>query len=256
MRPLLMRPSYSPTNRRPAPSAMQGFTLIELLVALGIMALMAGLSWRGLDAMARAQTQIQQRGDALLTLQAGLAQWSADLDAQVQLPQVPAMEWDGHVLRIIRHSTHAPGEGLLLVAWTHRNINGTGQWLRWQSPPLTSRGTLQAAQARASQWGLNPGDDERRYEVSIAAVEQWHVFYSRNGTWSAAAVPEAPPTTTTPAAPPTPPSGAGIAAPVVAPTAPPTIDGVRLVLTLPPGEALSGTLTRDWVRATLGPGKP
>jgi general secretion pathway protein J len=29
-------------------------------------------------------------------------------------------------------------------------------------------------------------------------------------------------------------------------------DGVRLVLTLPDGGAISGTLTRDWSRAGLG----
>jgi general secretion pathway protein J len=32
-------------------------------------------------------------------------------------------------------------------------------------------------------------------------------------------------------------------------------DGVRLVLQLPPGETISGTLTRDWVRPTLSGGK-
>lgn len=248
-------------------ASVRGFTLIELLVALGIMALMAGLSWRGLDAMARAQTHIQQRGDALLTLQAGLTQWAADLDAQVQLPQTPALDWDGRVLRILRHSTLAPGDGLLVVAWTHRTINGMGQWLRWQSPPLTTRGALQAAQARASQWGQNPGDEERRYEVSIAAVEQWRVLYFRNGAWSAAAAADsvAPPAPAAPSAPvATPPPGASTAsgtgsgtgvAPVAAAPTPPPIDAVRLVLTLPPGEALSGNLTRDWMRATLAPGK-
>jgi len=30
---------------------VRGFTLVELLVALALMALMAALSWRGLDAM-------------------------------------------------------------------------------------------------------------------------------------------------------------------------------------------------------------
>ena len=63
---------------------MRGFTLIELLVAIGVMALMAGLSWRGIDGMARTQTQLAQRTDQVMTLQAGLAQWATDLDALVQ----------------------------------------------------------------------------------------------------------------------------------------------------------------------------
>jgi general secretion pathway protein J len=32
-------------------------------------------------------------------------------------------------------------------------------------------------------------------------------------------------------------------------------DGVRLVVTLPPGDGLSGTLTRDWVKPTVGSAK-
>jgi general secretion pathway protein J len=32
-------------------------------------------------------------------------------------------------------------------------------------------------------------------------------------------------------------------------------DGVRLVLTLPAGDAIGGTLTRDWVHIALGGGK-
>ena len=36
------------------PRHSRGFTLIELLVAIAVMALMAILSWRGLDGMSRA----------------------------------------------------------------------------------------------------------------------------------------------------------------------------------------------------------
>ena len=39
----------------------KGFTLIEVLVAIGILALMAVLSWRGLDGMTRSQALTQQR---------------------------------------------------------------------------------------------------------------------------------------------------------------------------------------------------
>ena len=73
-------------QHRPPQAASRGFTLIELLVAIGVMALMAGLTWRGLDGMTRAQDQVQARADKLLTLQAGLAQWTSDLDAIQQLP--------------------------------------------------------------------------------------------------------------------------------------------------------------------------
>ena len=49
----------------------RGFTLIELLVALSLVAVIAVLSWRGIDAMARAQQSTQQHTDEVLALQAG-----------------------------------------------------------------------------------------------------------------------------------------------------------------------------------------
>lgn len=218
-----------------------GFTLIELLVAIGIMALMAGLSWRGLDGMARTQAQLRQRADQVLTVQAGLSQWAADLDAMVQLPNTPALDWDGRALRITRRSTASAGDGLLVVAWARRTIDGTGQWLRWQSAPLQSRGALQTAWAQAAQWAQNPGEEDKKYEVRVAALEQWKVFYFRTDAWS------------------NPLSSNGAPAPVSGdkPAGPDLSvpEGVRLVVTLPADGAIAGTLTRDWARITLGGGK-
>jgi len=234
----------------PTPKRLHGFTLIELLVAIGILALMAGLSWRGLDGMARAQAQLQQRADTVLTLQAGLSQWAADLDALVQLPNTPALDWDGRALRITRRSTSAPGDGLLVVAWSRRDVDGSGQWLRWQSPPVQTRGELQTTWARAAQWAQNASEEDKKLEVRVAALEQWKVFYFRADAWtnplsSDGAPPPPPPTAQT--------SGSGV---IAAPTDPVLPDGVRLVLTLAPNDAFAGTLTRDWARITLGGGKP
>lgn len=224
-----------------APKRSRGFTLIELLVAIGIMALMAGLSWRGIDGMARTQAQLRQRADQVLTLQAGLSQWTADLDAMVQLPNTQALDWDGRALRITRRSTASSGDGLLVVAWARRNMDGSGQWLRWQSAPLQSRGALQAAWAQAGQWAQNPGDEDRKYEVRIVALEQWKVFYFRADAWSNPLSSDGQPAA---------PIGEKLAGPDL-----PVPEGVRLVLTLPADGAISGTLTRDWVRTTLGGGK-
>ena len=86
-------------------SRHRGFTLVELLVALFAMALLAVLSWQGLDGMSRAQAQTEARADEVLTLQTGLAQWGADLDGVMQLPQFSAIDWNGRVLRITRSAT-------------------------------------------------------------------------------------------------------------------------------------------------------
>jgi general secretion pathway protein J len=216
---------------------VKGFTLIELLVAIGLMALMAALSWRGLDGMTRAQTQMRQHSDAVLTLQAGLAQWGADLDALATQPNTPSLDWDGRALRLLRASTATPGEGLRVVAWSRRTIDGAGQWLRWQSPPLTTRAELQLAWQQAALWGQNPSDEARTREVRVAALDQWQIFYFRDNAWS------------------NPQSSAGAPGAVQAATAALIPDGVRLELTLSAGQAISGRVTRDWVRPTLGGGK-
>ncbi|MDD2924315.1 prepilin-type N-terminal cleavage/methylation domain-containing protein [Rhodoferax sp.] len=210
----------------------RGFTLIELLVAISLMALMAVLSWRGLDGVSRSQQGLQQRSDEVLTLQATLAQWGADLDAMVSQPDLPGLDWDGRTLRILRSSSADPGAGLVVVAWARRASNGLGQWLRWQSPPLAARGDLDLAWQKAALWGQAPSDDDRVREVRTVALDQWQVYFYRGNAWT------------------NPLSSAGSAA---ASTSVP--DGVRLVLTLPAGQAISGTLTRDWVSPLIGGGK-
>ena len=229
-----------------------GFTLIELLVAIGVMALMAGLTWRGIDGIARTQERVQARADKILTLQAGLAQWTSDLDAIQQIPGFDGIDWDGRALRLTRHTSADLGAGLIVVAWARRDIAGTGHWIRWQSPAVTSREQMQAAWARAAQWGQNPSEADKRFEVVLTALQEWRIFYYRGDTWSN------PLSSDTGVPPPPPPSNA---APGTNPAALPALagatvpDGIRVVLTLPRDGPVAGTLTRDWIRPNLGGGK-
>ncbi len=210
----------------------RGFTLIELLVALSVMALLAVLSWRGLDGMARAQAQTSQRADEVLSLQAGLAQWKVDLDALTQTPLVDSLDWDGRVLRLTRTAT--ANDGLVVVAWTRRGDAG-GQWLRWQSPLVRTFGNWTDAWSRATIWAQNASVEDRAREVLVAPLQEWQIFYFIGNAWTN----------------PLSSVGSGAAATQAGqPTFVP--DGIRLAVTLPPGQAISGKLTLDWVRPTLG----
>jgi general secretion pathway protein J len=226
--------------------SLHGFTLIELLVAISLMALMAVLSWRGLDGISRAQTQLQQRSDDVQTLQSTLGQWGADLEAMAEQPNHPSLDWDGRAMRILRRGSAVPGEGLHVVAWALRNVDGVGQWLRWQSPELRSRGELDLAWQKAQIWAQTPSDEDRLREVRTVALDAWQIFYYRGNAWtnpmSSAGAPDS-------AA-----QASGDVRPVAA-SAESTPDGVRLVLNLAGGQAISGTLTRDWARPVLGGGK-
>lgn len=243
-----------------------GFTLVELLVAISIMALMALMSWRGLDGMARTQTALKERADQVAALQTGLLQWQADLDAIQQTPRTVALDWNGRALRITRRGTQGPGDGLRVVAWSRRaEADGANWWLRWESPPVTTRGEWRQAWAEADTWAQNPGIDARRREVAIAPMLDWQIVYYRNNTWTnplssdaGAALASRANTGILVSGLPAPLAGstAGAVAAALAVVAVPTLpDGVRLVLTLPAGRAVAGTLVRDWVNPAVGGGK-
>ncbi len=232
------------TSRNLASRRPQGFTLIELLLAIAIMALMALMSWRGIDGMARAQEQTRARGDALLTLQAALGQWGADLDAVLALPYTTPIDWDGQVLRITRRNSAADAggdAGPLVVAWSRRNVEGTEQWLRWQSPPVTSRDDWQRAWQQAADWARTPTAADRQREVALMPLAQWQIFYYRGNAWSN----------------PLSSSGASEALSLGNANASSTArdvvpDGVRLQLDLGASQGIAGRLTRDWVNPSNG----
>jgi general secretion pathway protein J len=217
----------------PRPS-VKGFTLVEVLVAITVMALMALMSWRGIDAMLRTQSGLQQRADQIRTLQAGLAQWQTDLARTSIATGMSSWDWDGRVLRLTREDVQ-PEQGLRVVAWTWRQDAtnpGGGDWLRWQSPPLRSQAAWQAAWQNARQWSQTPTDALRTGEVSIHPLAGWQLFVHRGGSW------------TNPLS-----SGVTTATPSAAATRLP--DGVRLQLDLPAQAPVAGRIVLDWVRPTL-----
>ena len=221
-----------------------GFTLVEMLVALAVMAMLGLMAWRGVDAMGRAQDNTRRISADVQALQAGLIQWGMDLDAMAPSTPIAALDFDGQVLRITRQyqvddpaaaGVFAGSGGLRVIAWSVRDVDGRRQWLRWQSALVHTRAQWEQAWQQAAWWGQNPSEALRRGEVVIVPADQWQIFYFRRNSWSSplssAAEGAVPP-------------GGRLPLP----------DGVRLVLSLSAGSAISGTLVRDWVRPTLGPG--
>jgi general secretion pathway protein J len=226
-----------------------GFTLIELMVAVAVMALLAMLSWRGLDGMTRVQSQTQTQTDGVLALQAGLSQWQTDLDALVELPQVPGvttLDFDGQVLRLTRRymeqkstsqvsndTSFNASESVRVVAWSQRQLNGKSQWVRWQSAATNNRAELLSAWLQAKQWAQNSELSDKKQDVPIAAIDKWQIYYYRNNAWSNAQ------------------SSADVDSLIPGTKTATLPEGVRLVLTLSADQALVGNITRDWLSPTL-----
>jgi general secretion pathway protein J len=236
----MMESSFMPLFRHRR--IQRGFTLVELLVALVVMALLALLSWRGLDGMTRVQSQTQANTDGVLALQAGLSQWQTDLDAialQANVPGVSGLNYDGSVLRLTRRYAEDgdTGDSIRVVAWSQRAVESKTTWLRWQSEPLKTRAELQAAWLQAKQWASNATEFDKKSEVNVAAIDKWQVFYYVNDAWVNAL------------------SIRDVSELIPGPKPDALPDGIRLVLTLAQDQALVGNITRDWGRPTLGGGR-
>ena len=205
---------------RPQPR-QGGFTLVEVLVALLAMAILASLSWQGLDSILRARNGTRAAIDRTVRLSTVLTQWEQDLQAVHDADVVPALAFDGQTVRLTRRVD----AGVALVAWSVRG----GVWQRWAGPVQTRSAELQQTWLASFQFlGNEPG-----HLRLVDGPASWQVYFHRGGSWTNAQS-----------------TGDIVQAPAAAASPSPAArealpDAVRLVITLD-----AGTLTRD---IALGP---
>ena len=216
----------------------RGFTLIEVMVALVIMAVLAGMAWRGVDALVHSKETAQAATDGTLRLTAGMAQFEYDLSMLTDTGAVGALQFDGASLRMTRRQQ----DGVQLVVWTLQD----GAWQRWASPPATRIRAIQEAWLRSQQWSaIAP-----QAVAVVPGVTGWQVYLFRGNAWTNAQ--SSADTTTIVEPPPPPASGAasggagavsgGASAPDGAASAPRArvvtigATGIRIVLSLPQGD--------------------
>ncbi|MFT4196558.1 MAG: prepilin-type N-terminal cleavage/methylation domain-containing protein [Pseudoxanthomonas sp.] len=228
---------FQRTLSRPLRWPVHGFTLIEVLVAISILAVMATFAWRSVDSIMRSRTIAAAQVDGIEALNLALMQWDDDLDALQETGIVPALSFDGRVLKLTRRDLVPQSQGnggqrnaavIRVVAWTVRD----GQWRRWASPPLVRADQLNNAWSLAQRIpaGGQPAGTVGG-ELALLPVADWQITYYRSDTWT------------------NPLSSDGSDSPFNASLP----DGVRLQLSLPASGTPNGQVVRDWVRSFAEP---
>jgi general secretion pathway protein J len=155
-------------SRRPS----AGFTLVEVLVAMFIMAVLAGLAWRGIDGLMRARDASLTLIERSTRLNTVLIQWEQDLAALHDTAVVPPLSYDGRTLRLTRT---AEG-GVRLVAWALRG----NEWQRWAGPVHNRVGPLQESWLASQQL---QGNEPGQLRV-LEGVDEWQVYFYRGNAWT------------------------------------------------------------------------
>ncbi|MFD1558643.1 type II secretion system protein J [Paraburkholderia silviterrae] len=159
--PLARRPACRARHAVPGASRARraaGFTLIELLVAIAILAVVAILSWRGLDQIVRGRdivtrSMAEERVFAQMFDQMRIDARQAVSDDEAG---APAVSVDGGALQIVRAFAVPPGAPPRLQVVRYRVSNG--QVVRYASPPLANLGELRRALrgGESSTWSALP----------------------------------------------------------------------------------------------------
>jgi general secretion pathway protein J len=96
----------------------RGFTLVELLVAIGILALVAVMGWRGLDAIVRARFAVTDQMETTRGMQLAFAQMQSDAERIVNplnFPDRPYFQADSTSLVLVRVVTEEDAPSRLQV---------------------------------------------------------------------------------------------------------------------------------------------
>lgn len=216
-----------------APSLLRrraaGFTLVEVLVALFILAILAAMAFRGVDALVHAKDGALASTDHTLKLNTGIAQFDYDVSQVIDSKVLPnPIMFDGATLRIARRTP----QGIQLVVWALQDR----RWQRWAGAPVTHVSDLTNEWMRSQQWDSISGNAV----TVLRDVDDFQVYLcnpnGQAGSGTGCSWNNVQSTAGTPGTSALPPALAASAAPAPAATAAPV--GIRITVKVPEGEIM------------------
>jgi prepilin-type N-terminal cleavage/methylation domain-containing protein len=142
----------------------KGFTLIEVLVALGIVAVVSLLAWRGLDEVLRSARRVTDVDNTIQTTQATFTQLEQDLKrlnlgnaSPDGIADEVSMTSDGLLIRCVDR-THGPSVFRKIIRWSfsdqglQRTEQQEGEEVVSAPPPLPFEGMQMRLLLEHSGW--------------------------------------------------------------------------------------------------------
>ena len=164
----------------------RGFTLVELLVAIGILAMVAVLGWRGLDGIVRARVALTDQMEMTRGMQLAFAQMQSDCEHTVDatmLGRRPFLLHADNRLTMIR-TVFNENEPARLQVIAYRLVNG--QLQRRESKTTRDLVELDAL------WQASVSDTDPTPPVTLqGGVESMGVLVWQNNAWQKQAQPAA-----------------------------------------------------------------
>jgi general secretion pathway protein J len=156
----------------------RGFTLVELLVAIGILAMVAVLGWRGLDGIVRARVALTDQMEMTRGMQLAFAQMQSDCEHAVDatmLGRRPFLQQADNRLTLVRTVLNE-NEPARLQVIAYRLVNG--QLQRRESKTTRDLVELDAL------WQASVSDTDPTPPVTLqGGVESMGVLVWQNNAW-------------------------------------------------------------------------
>jgi general secretion pathway protein J len=156
----------------------RGFTLVELLVAIGILAMVAVLGWRGLDGIVRARVALTDQMEMTRGMQLAFAQMQSDCEHAADatlLGRRPFLEQADNRLTLVR-TVFNENEPARLQVIAYRLVNG--QLIRRESNTTRDLVELDAL------WKASLSDTDPTPPVTLqGGVQSMGVLVWQNNAW-------------------------------------------------------------------------